>query len=186
MQIFFLAPNARAISAPCSWVLVGVQVLSFLRWSSIAAILSMHILQALTMLPLQALPFYKGKLEAGIDLPSRVYAIAFFSAFMPIAIVHFFRLALMTDWFHSDYLCRRYADCTKVSILDECLARNLPCVYTLPEKLLTGLYIALVCIVLLVYFGMVIFSRNALRKMSYKEHRISCVELGFQVRNLIT
>lgn len=130
MQIFFLAPNAHAISKSCSWVLMQVQVMSYLRWTSIAAILSMNVLQAVTMLPLQALPFYKGKLETGIDLPSRVYALIFFICFTPIAIVHFFRLALVTHWFSPNYLCERYynSDCEELTFVEQCLAGDIPCV----------------------------------------------------------
>lgn len=157
--------------------------MSLIAWLCTAALLAMQLLHALTLLPLDELPFYKGNLKVGLDLPSKVYVIVFFICFSPLLIVHFLRFTLEQNWFDPEALCQKYYNqsCTALLQSQACLQEGFVCVFTKPEKVLTGVFVGIASFEMVVYFAMIIYSRRVLQRSTYKEHRISYMELGFQV-----
>jgi hypothetical protein len=145
----------------------------------------MQILQALTLLPVDALPLYKGKEHVGLDLPSKVYTYIFFIFFIPLEIVQFVRFGVATNWFDSAYLCQRFysAQCEVVDFSSDCKAKKYPCYYPPGARAMAIVSAVLFIMLFVVYFAMILFTRRQLRKLPYQEHRISYIELGFQVRN---
>ena len=183
MQIFIVIANITALQDACAWVLPGKQVLSFMSWIFTAGLLSMQILQALILLPLNDLRFYKGACKVGIDLPSKVYVIVFLCCWLPLFLLHFLRFAVELNWFDPEAFCYKYyqQSCSTLMNSQECLAKNFHCVYTSKERAITITFVVLSSLIMVVYFAMIIYSRRVLQKASYKEHRISYMELGFQV-----
>jgi hypothetical protein len=185
LQVFFVAANAYGIAQPCSWFLLNIQVLSFFRWTFFVALVAMQILQALALLPLDTIPWYKGKVNVGLDLPSKVYVITFFTFFTPIAILQLLRFGAETSWFSSDYLCQKYysSSCEVVDFSTDCSAKKYPCYYAEAASVLSILTSVLLLFEFIIYFAMIVYAKRQLRKLPYQEHRISYIELGFQVSN---
>jgi len=163
--------------------LLNVQVLSFFRWTFFTAVVSMQILQGLILLPLESLPWYKGSVRVGLDLPSKVYVYFFFAFFTPIEILQFVRFGSASNWFDSAYLCQTFysASCEVIDFSAECKAKQYPCYYSEGAKILGITTVVLFLIEFLVYFAMIIYSRRQFRKLPYQEHRTSIIELGFQL-----
>ncbi|KAL4539236.1 hypothetical protein Ndes2437A_g02202 [Nannochloris sp. 'desiccata'] len=180
---FFLISNAYGLAQPCSWFLLNIQVLSFFRWTAFTALLAMQILQALTLLPIDSLPWYKGNVHVGLDLPSKVYAYVFFAFFAPLEILQFVRFGVASSWFDSAYLCQTFysTSCEVIDFSAECKEKKYPCYYSKGARILATVSAVLFAFTFLVYFAMILFSRRQLRKLPYQEHRISIIELGFQL-----
>ena len=180
---FFLCGNAIGIVQTCCWVLYQEQIIACMGWIFFAALLSLQLLQAITLMPLQQARWYKGKAKIGLDLPAWVWILTFCVAFVPLLIIHIFRLALATNWFSSNYLCIKYyqSSCSDVSISATCQSQSFPCIYSHAELILTAVYIAYAMLLLAVYFGIILYSQYELKRLPYREHKISNVELGIQL-----
>ena len=171
---------------PCSWFLLNIQVLSFMRWSFFSALMGMQILQALILLPTDSLPWYKGKAHVGLDLSSKTYVIVFFIFFIPLELMQFLRFGAETNWFSSEYLCQKFynSQCQVIDFATDCKEKKYPCYYNGQAKLYSTLSTVIFLVEAAIYFAMILFTRRQLKKLPYQEHRISFIELGFQVRRL--
>lgn len=195
----FLASNSVSLVNGCGWFLGPVRVLTSIRTLAFGVILANQMLLSLIAMPAQLLVKITTTLKSywlirkldsfdnihhGIDLPLWVYLSVFAIVFTPYLVLLLFTALTLTGPLGGNYCTSIYdtacypgAD-PNVSCHDWDYTCELP---STARGLSIGLSVYAL-VVLLMYFGTLIYTLSFLRTLPYALYRTNHTELGFQIQ----
>ncbi len=195
----FLATNSVSLVNGCGWFLGSVRVLTTIRSLAFGVILANQMLLSLVAMPAQLLVKITTTLKSywlirkldnfdnihhGIDLPLWVYLSVFTIVFTPYLLLLLFTALTLTGPLGGNYCTSIYDTACYPGADPNVSCHDWEYTCALPSTA-RGLSIGLsvyALVILLLYFGTLIYTLSFLRSLQYELYRTNHTELGFQIQ----
>lgn len=195
----FLASNSISIIHGCGWLLGSVRVLTIIRTAAFGVILANQMLLVVVAMPVQVLLKIADGLKIrqcienskafqdvihGVDLPFWVYFCIFAIVYLPYLILLVCTSLALTGPLGGAY-CTSIYDTTCYPGADptiDCHEWQYDCALSTASRALSITLSVYAVLVLMVYFGTLVYTFTVLRTLPYELYRTNHTELGFQLQ----